>query len=47
MGVKRVSARMKGNVYKTVARPAMLYGLETVALGKRQEAELELAELRY
>ncbi|KAI5093285.1 hypothetical protein C0J45_16423, partial [Silurus meridionalis] len=40
----RVSARMK--VYKTVVRPEMLYGLETVALSKRQEAELEVAELK-
>ncbi|KAF7642013.1 hypothetical protein LDENG_00266230, partial [Lucifuga dentata] len=30
------SARMKGKVYKTVVRPEMLYGLETVALRKRQ-----------
>ncbi|KAF7667879.1 hypothetical protein LDENG_00044320 [Lucifuga dentata] len=43
---KRVSARMKGKVYKTVVRPAMLYGLETVALRKRQEAELEVAETK-
>ena len=43
---RRVSARMKGKVYKTVMRPAMLYGLETVALGKRQEAELEVAEMK-
>ncbi|KAM8853652.1 putative transposon-derived protein F52C9.6 [Synchiropus picturatus] len=40
---KRVSARMK---YKTVVRPAMLYGLETVALRKRQEAGLKLAEMK-
>ncbi|MGL4877156.1 hypothetical protein, partial [Paraclostridium dentum] len=43
---KRVSARMKGKVFKTVVRPAMLYSLETVALRKRQEAELEVAELK-
>ncbi|WP_139267332.1 reverse transcriptase domain-containing protein, partial [Escherichia coli] len=43
---KRVSARMKGKVDKTVVRPAMLSGLETVALRKRQEAELEVAELK-
>ncbi|XP_060780340.1 leucine-rich repeat and IQ domain-containing protein 1 [Neoarius graeffei] len=29
-----------------VVRPAMLYGLETVALTKKQEAELETAELK-
>ena len=27
-------------------RPAMLYGLETVALTKIQEAEMEVAELK-
>lgn len=29
----------------TVVRPALLYGLEVVALTKRQVAELEVAEL--
>ncbi|KAI5085502.1 hypothetical protein C0J45_2268, partial [Silurus meridionalis] len=43
---RRVSTRMKGKVYRTVVLPAMLYGLETVALSKRQEAELEVAELK-
>ena len=33
-------------VYKVAVRPAMLYGLETVALTKRQEAEMEVAELK-
>ncbi|KAI5625322.1 hypothetical protein C0J50_15181 [Silurus asotus] len=42
----RVSAKLKGKVYRTVVRPAMLYGLETVALSKRQEVELEVAELK-
>ncbi|KAI5085367.1 hypothetical protein C0J45_23151, partial [Silurus meridionalis] len=42
----RVSARMKGKVYRTVVRPEMLYGLETVTLSKRQEAEPEVAELK-
>lgn len=43
---RRVSARMKGKVYKTVVRPAMLYGMETVPLTKIQEAELEAVELK-
>ena len=34
------------NRYKVAARPAMLYGLETVALTKRQKAEMEGAELK-
>ena len=33
-------------VYKVAVRPAMLHGLETVALTKRQEAEMEVAELK-
>ena len=43
---RRVPARMKGKVYKVAVRPAMLYGLETVALTKRQEAEMEVAEVK-
>ena len=42
---RRVPARVKGKVYRVEVRPAMLYGLETVALTKRQEAEMEVAEL--
>ncbi|KAK3514670.1 hypothetical protein QTP70_021577 [Hemibagrus guttatus] len=42
---RKISARIKGKVYRTVVRPAMLYGLETVSLTKRQESELEVAEL--
>ena len=40
---RRVPARVKG---KVAVRPAMLYGFETVALTKRQEAEMEVAELK-
>ncbi|MCJ8733439.1 hypothetical protein PDJAM_G00223370 [Pangasius djambal] len=43
---RRISSRIKGKVYKTVLRPAMLYGLETVSRRKRQESELEVAELK-
>ncbi|XP_013866635.1 uncharacterized protein LOC106519479 [Austrofundulus limnaeus] len=43
---KRVSVRMKGKMFKTVVRPTMLFGLETVAMTKRQEAELEVAEMK-
>ena len=43
---RRVPARVKGKVYKVAVRPAMLYGLETVALTKRQEAEMEVTELK-
>ncbi|KAK3514739.1 hypothetical protein QTP70_029689 [Hemibagrus guttatus] len=43
---RKISARIKGKVYRSVVRPAMLYGLETVSLRKRQESELEVAELK-
>ncbi|KAK3556519.1 hypothetical protein QTP70_008285 [Hemibagrus guttatus] len=43
---RKISARIKGKVYRTVVRPAMLYGLKTVSLRKRQESELEVAELK-
>ncbi|KAK3528717.1 hypothetical protein QTP70_009951 [Hemibagrus guttatus] len=43
---RKITARIKGKVYRTVVRPAMLYGLETVSLRKRQESELEVAELK-
>ena len=40
---RRIPARVKGKMHKVAVRPAMLYGLETVALTKRQEAEMEVA----
>ncbi|KAK3533658.1 hypothetical protein QTP70_024032 [Hemibagrus guttatus] len=43
---RKISARIKGKVYRTVVRLAMLDGLETVSLRKRQESELEVAELK-
>ena len=33
-------------VYRTVVRPAMMYCLEMLAIGRRQEAELEAVELK-
>lgn len=38
---RRVPARVKGKVCRMVARPDLLYGLETMALLKGQEAELK------
>ena len=43
---RRVPARVKGKVYKVAVIPAMLYVLEMVALTKKQEAEMEVAELK-
>ena len=36
---KRLPARVKGKVYSSVVRPAMVYGLETVAVTKKQVEE--------
>ena len=38
--------KLKGYVYKTVARPALLYGAETWATTRGQEARLEVYEMR-
>ena len=38
--------RDKGKVYRTVVRPALMYGAETWALKKAQEKKLEVAEMR-
>ena len=38
--------KLKGKVYKTVVRPALLYGAETWATTRGQEAGLEVNEMR-
>ena len=40
---RKMLAKTKKNVYKTVGRPAMLYRLDSVVMTKTQETELELA----
>ena len=40
---RKMLAKTKGNVYKTVGRPAMLYRLDSVVMTNTQETELELA----
>ena len=39
-------ATVRGKKCKSFVRPVMIYGLETVALPQKQEADLEVAELR-
>ena len=34
---RRIHLRVKGKVYKTIVRPAMMYGTETWAVKKSQE----------
>ena len=43
---KRSPARVKGKVYSSMVRPAMVYGLETVAVTKKQVKEMEVAEMK-
>ena len=43
---RRVSGTVKGKVYRMVVKPAMKYGLKKLPIGKRQEVELEVAELK-
>ena len=43
---KRLSARVKGKVYSLVVRLAMVYGLKTVAVTKKQVEEMEVAEMK-
>ena len=38
--------KLKRKVYKTVIRPAMLYGAETWATTKRQDKRIEVTEMR-
>ena len=38
--------KLKGKVYKTVVRPALLYGAKTWATTRGQEARLELNDVR-
>ena len=39
-------ARVKEKVYSSVVRPAMVYGLETVAVTKKQVEEMKVAEMK-
>ena len=43
---RRVPVKLKGKVYKTVVRPALLYGAETWATTRGQEPRLEVNEMR-
>ena len=43
---RRLPARVKGKVYSSVVRPAMVYGLETLAVTKKQVEEMKVAEMK-
>ena len=43
---RKLSARVKGKKYKSVVRPAMLYGMEMVAVTERHVGKMEVTELK-
>ena len=43
---RRMPVKLRGEVYKIVVRPALLYGAETWATTRGQEARLEVNEMR-
>ena len=43
---RRLRARVKENVYSSMVRPAMVYGLKTVEVTKKQVEEMEVAEIK-
>ena len=43
---RRLPAGVKGKVCSSVVRPAMVYGLETVAVTKKQVEEMEVTEMK-
>ena len=43
---RRLPARVKGKMYSSVVILTMVYGLETVAVTKKQAEEMELAEMK-
>ena len=43
---RRLPAKVKGKVYSSVVRPATVYGLETLAVTKKQVEEMEVAEMK-
>ena len=43
---RKLPVRLKGKVYSSVVRLAMVYGLETVAVTKKQVEEMKVAEMK-
>ena len=41
-----MEVKSKGKVYKTIVRPAMVYGAETWAVKKAHEKKMEVAEMK-
>ena len=43
---RKLPARVKGKVYSSVVRPAMMHGFETVVVTKKQVKEMEVPEMK-
>ena len=43
---KKVSVAVKGQLYKTMVRPAMLYGIKTLAVTIAQKRKMQVAEMK-
>ena len=43
---RKLSAKVKGKMYKSVVRPAILYEMETVAVTERRVGKMKVAELK-
>ena len=43
---RRLPARVKAKVYSSVVRPVIMYGLETVAVTKKQVKKMEVVEIK-
>ena len=43
---KKAPIKLKGKMFKTMVRPAMLYGTEALAVSQKQEKKLEVAEMK-
>ena len=42
---KRVPEKLKGQTYKTMVRPSMIYGMEYISVTKRQEEKMQVAKM--
>ena len=43
---RKAPVQVKGRLYKTMVRPAMLYGMESLPLTKKEEQKMEVAEMK-
>ena len=43
---RKLSAKVKSKMYKSVVRPTMLYRMEAVAVTERQVGKIKVAELK-